>query len=141
MIDVSKPIPLAEESKGVAPALISPAPALALAERWASELAVLQRRSPASDAATTLADCLKELGDALRAGRDTRLHITIAEAHSQSGIPVSTLRWLCKHKPHFVGARKHEGVWYIDRGQFQRYVSGSDGAKRGGTSGEAAEAA
>jgi hypothetical protein len=109
-----------------APTLILAGPALALVRQWNAELAVLRRRSPGSDAVMTLSNCLNELADAIKAGRDTRLHLTISEVHATSGIPVSTLRWLCKHKPNLVGAQKHEGAWYIDRAKFERYMSTSD---------------
>ena len=46
--------------------------------------------------------------------------------HRAPGGEVSTLRWLCKHKPELVGAQKHEGVWYIDRAKFERYMTTSD---------------
>jgi hypothetical protein len=109
--------------------LLVAGPPLALLERWQSELSVLRRRSPGSDAVVTLANCVDELADAIKAGRDTRLHLTIAEAHAVSHMPVSTLRWLCKHKAELIGAQKHQGVWYIDRIKFQRYLPASeDGA-------------
>ena len=108
------------------PSLIIAGPALALVRQWDAELTVLRRRSPSSDAATILTTCLRDLVEAIRAGRDTRLHLTVAEVHATSGIPVSTLRWLCKHKPELVGAQKHEGVWYVDRGKFERYMATSD---------------
>lgn len=110
--------------------LLAAGPALSLLERWQTELAVLRRRSPGSDALVTLANCVDELVDAITAGRDTRLSLTIAEAHAVSRIPVSTLRWLCKHKPELIGARKHEGVWYIDRATFEHYQARSDRALR-----------
>jgi len=53
------------------------------------------------------------------------LHLTIADVHATSRIPVST-RWLCKHKPQLLGAQKHEGVWYINRAKFERYMATSD---------------
>lgn len=105
--------------------LLAAGPALALLERWQSELSVLRRRSPGSDAVVALANCVDELADAIKAGRDTRLHLTIAEAHALSHIPVSTLRWLCKHKAELIGAQKHQGAWYIDRNKFQRHLAGS----------------
>ena len=42
--------------------------AITLVERWKSKLAVLRRRSPASEAVKTLADCVQELVDAISAG-------------------------------------------------------------------------
>jgi hypothetical protein len=108
------------------PTLIIAGPALALVRQWEAELTVLRRRSPSSDAAMTLTTCLRELVEAIKAGRDTRLHLTIADVHATSGIPVSTLRWLCKHKADLVGAQKHEGVWYIDRAKFERYMATSE---------------
>ena len=105
------------------PKLITAGPALALVQRWRSELSVLRHRSPTSDAVTTLADCVVELLDAIDAGHDIRLQISIADAHALSDIPVSTLRWLCEHKPELVGAQKHESIWYIDREQFERYLA------------------
>ena len=102
--------------------LLAAGPALALLERWQSELSVLRRRSPGSDSVATLTNCVEELVDAIRAGKDTRLHLTIAEAHTVSEIPISTLRWLCKHKADLIGAQKLQGVWYIDRGKFESYV-------------------
>ena len=103
--------------------LITSGPALALVQRWRAELTVLRHRSPTSDAVTTLADCVVELLSAIKAGHDTRLQLTIADAHVLSDIPVSTLRWLCKHKSELVGAHKHECIWYIDREQFERYLA------------------
>ena len=108
------------------PTLILAGPALALVRQWDAELSILRRRSPSSDAVMTLSNCLRELADAIKAGRDTRLHLTIAEVHAMSGIPISTLRWLCKQKSDLVGAQKHEGVWYIDRAKFDRYMAASD---------------
>jgi len=64
--------------------------------------------------------------EAIKAGKDARLHLTIADVHATSRIPVSTLRWLCKHKPELLGAQKHEGVWYINRAKFDRYMATSD---------------
>ena len=61
-----------------------------------------------------------------RPAKDARLHLTIADVHATSRIPVSTLRWLCKHKPELLGAQKHEGVWYINRAKFERYMATSD---------------
>lgn len=117
---------LAAESADLeSPKLITAGPALALAQRWRAELSVLQHWSPTSDAVTTLADCVVELLDAIKAGHDIRVQLTIADAHSLSDIPVSTLRWLCKHKPELVGAEKHEGAWYIDREQFELYLANS----------------
>lgn len=109
-----------------APTLIVAGPTLALAHQWASELGVLRRRSPGSDAVMTLTNCLRELAEAIGAARDTRLHLTVADAHRTSGIPISTLRWLCKHKPALVGAQKHEGAWYLERVLFDRYLASSD---------------
>lgn len=117
---------LAEFPSLGSPSLIIAGPALSLVRQWEAELTVLRRRSPSSDAAMTLNTCLRELIEAIKAGRDTRLHLTIADVHATSGIPVSTLRWLCKHKPELVGAQKHEGVWYIDRAKFERYMAMSD---------------
>ena len=108
------------------PTLIIAGPALALVRQWEAELTVLHRRSPSSDAAMTLTTCLRELVEAIKAGRDTRLHLTIADVRATSGIPVSTLRWLCKHKADLIGAQKHEGVWYIDRAKFERYMATSE---------------
>jgi hypothetical protein len=109
-----------------APTLIVAGPALTLLRQWDAELIVLRRRSPTSDAVTTLSNCLRELSEAINAGRDTRLHRTIGEAHATSGIPVSTLRWLCKHKADLIGAQKHEGIWYIEWATFERYLRGAD---------------
>ena len=110
--------------------LLVAGPPLALLGRWQSELSVLRRRSPGSDAVATLANCVDELADAIKAGRDTRLLLTIAEAHAVSHIPVSTLRWLCKRKADLIGAQKHQGVWYMDRIKFERYLPASgDGAR------------
>lgn len=109
------------------PRLIVADAALSLVERWKAELNVLRRRSPSSDAVTTLADCLQELVDAITAGHDMTVQLTIAEAHAVSHIPTSTLRWLCKHKADNVGARKREGVWYIDRSHFEQYLASPDG--------------
>jgi hypothetical protein len=52
--------------------------------------------------------------------------LTISEARTVSHIPVSTLRWLCKNKPDVVGAHKREGIWYIDRSHFERYLASAD---------------
>ena len=109
-----------------APTLLVAGPALDLAQQWSAELVVLRRRSPSSDAVETLATCLHELMEAIKAAKDVRLHLTIAEVHATSRIPASTLRWLCKHKPDLLGAQKHEGVWYISRVKFERYVAMSD---------------
>jgi hypothetical protein len=106
----------------VAPTLITARPVLALVERWQLELTVLHHRSPGSDAVATLADCIEELLEAVEAGRDICLQLTIAEAHAVSNIPLSTLRWLCNNRSEEVGARKHEGVWYLDRAKFASYL-------------------
>jgi hypothetical protein len=66
------------------------------------------------------------LVEAIKAGKDARLYLTIADVHATSRIPASTLRWLCKHKPELLGAQKHEGVWYINRAKFERYMATSD---------------
>jgi hypothetical protein len=109
------------------PRLIAADAALTLVERWRTELGVLQRRSPTSDAVKTLADCLQELTAAITAGHDMTIQLTVAEAHVVSHIPVSTLRWLCNHKPATVGAHKREGIWYIDRSMFERYLLSQEG--------------
>ena len=88
---------------------------------------MLRRRSPASDAVKTLADCIDELSAAITAGHDATIQLTVSEAHALSHIPVSTLRWLCNHKPQLIGARKREGIWYVDRALFERYLVFSDG--------------
>ena len=128
MIDVTKTSKerLGQLAAVGAPTLILAGPALALVRQWDADLTVLRRRSPGSDAVETLLNCVCELAEAIKAGRDTRLHLTIADVHATSGIPVSTLRWLCKHKPDLVGAQKHEGAWYIDRAKFERYMATSD---------------
>ena len=105
-----------------APTLLLAGPALELVDRWTAELQVLRRRSPGSDAVETLSTCVSELVEAIKAAKDARLHLTIADVHATSRIPVSTLRWLCKHKPELLGAQKHEGVWYINRAKFERYL-------------------
>ncbi len=105
-----------------APTLITARPVLALVEQWQLELTVLHHRSPGSDAVATLADCIDELLKAVELGRDICLQLTIAEAHVVSNIPFSTLRWLCKHRSEEIGARKHEGVWYMDRTRFANYL-------------------
>lgn len=105
------------------PRLIAADAALILVERWRAELNVLRRRSPTSDAVKTLADCVDELSAAITAGHDVTVQLTVSEAHSVSHIPVSTLRWLCNHRSGAIGARKREGIWYIDRTTFQRYLA------------------
>src|SRR5581483_3355512 len=50
------------------PRLIVADATVALIEQWKAELAVLRRRSPTSDAAKTLADCIRELADAINTG-------------------------------------------------------------------------
>lgn len=109
------------------PRLIVADAAVTLIDRWKAELVVLRRRSPTSDAVGTLSDCIRELVDAINAGHSLTVQLTIVEARTISHIPVSTLRWLCKHKPDLVGARKREGIWYIDRAQFERYLSSPEG--------------
>jgi hypothetical protein len=66
------------------------------------------------------------LVEAIKAAKDARLHLTIADVHATSRIPVSTLRWLCKHTPELLGAQTHEGAWYINRATFERYMATSD---------------
>ena len=109
------------------PRLIAADAALTLIDRWRAELAVLRRRSPGSDAFTTLAGCIEELSAAITTGRDTAIKLTVVEAHNISHIPVSTLRWLCNRKPKQIGAHKRGGVWYIDRALFERYLASPDG--------------
>lgn len=110
------------------PRLIVADATVALVERWKTELTVLRRRSPKSDAVRALTDCIHELVDAINAGHTLTVQLTIAEARAVSHIPVSTLRWLCKNKPTLIGARKREGIWYIDRMEFQRYLASHAGA-------------
>jgi hypothetical protein len=109
------------------PRLIGADAALILVERWRNELAVLRRRSPTSDAVRTLADCVDELSAAITAGQELTIQLTVVEAHQLSHIPVSTLRWLCNHKAELVGARKREGIWYVDRVLFERYLISPEG--------------
>lgn len=109
------------------PRLIAADAALTLVERWRTELAVLRRRSPTSDAVRTLADCVEELTSAITVGHELTIQLTVGEAHHLSHIPVSTLRWLCNHKSSLVGAHKHEGIWYLDRKLFERYLASQDG--------------
>ena len=109
------------------PRLIAADAALTLVEHWRTELAVLRRRSPTSDAVRTLADCVDELSAAITAGHELTIQLTVAEAHHLSHIPVSTLRWLCNHKSALIGAHKHEGIWYLDRVLFERYLASPDG--------------
>lgn len=109
------------------PRLIAADAALTLVERWRTELAVLRRRSPTSDAVRTLADCVDELSAAITAGHELTIQLTVVEAHHLSHIPVSTLRWLCNRKPSLVGAHKHEGIWYLDRTLFEGYLASADG--------------
>ena len=109
-----------------APTLLFAGPTLELVDRWTAELLVLRRRSPSSDAVETLSICLRELVEAIKAARNAQLHLTIADLHAASRIPLSTLRWLCKHKPGLLGAQKHKGVWYVNRAKFERYMATSD---------------
>ena len=139
--------PLLQGDTVGAPTLLLAGPALELVDRWTAELQVLRRRSPGSDAVETLSTCVSDLVEAIKAGKDARLHLTIADVHATSQIPVSTLRWLCKHKPELLGAQKHEGVWYINRAKFERYMvtSNREGSIRHATDsphkGNAVEAA
>ena len=118
--------PLARSVGAPPPTLLLAGPTLELVDQWTAELLVLRRRSPSSDALQTLSICVRELVEAIEAAKDARLQLTIADVHATSRIPTSTLRWLCKHKPDLVGAQKHEGVWYIDRAKFERYLATSD---------------
>ena len=122
-ISTEPPVQLASVG---APTLLVAGPTLALGDQWAAELLVLRRRSPGSDAVETLSICVRELVEAIKAARDAQLHLTIADVHATSRIPVSTLRWLCKHKPELLGAQKHKGVWYVNRARFERYMATSD---------------
>jgi hypothetical protein len=108
------------------PRLIAADPVLSVVDRWRAELGVLRRRSPGSDAVATLVGCIDELSAAITAGRNLTVLLTVGEAHHISHIPVSTLRWLCNHKPKVIGAHKRGGVWYIARPQFERYLTSSD---------------
>ena len=67
-------------------------PTLELVEQWTVELQVLRRRSPSADAVETLSICVRELVEAIKAACDARLHLTIADVHATSRIPISTLR-------------------------------------------------
>lgn len=121
-----QPLPSPQDRRrkaDAAPRLIAADAALILVERWRTELNILRRRSPTSDAVKTLADCVDELCAAITAGHDVAVQLTVSEAHGVSRIPVSTLRWLCNHKPEAIGARKREGIWYIDRTTFERYLT------------------
>ena len=109
-----------------APTLLLAGPTLELVHQWTAELLILRRRSPSSDAVETLSTCVRELVEAIKVARDTQLHLTIADVHAMSRIPISTLRWLCKHKPEQLGAEKHKGVWYVNRVRFERYMATSD---------------
>lgn len=127
-IPQAAPPELQKHTRGTAlPRLIVADGLLALAARWRSELAVLRRRSPASDSLRTLADCIQELVDAINAGHQITVRLTIAEAHAVSRIPLSTLRWLCSHKADAVGAHKHGGAWYVDRICFEAYLASCEG--------------
>ena len=121
---ISEPL-LAPASVG-APTLLLAGPTLELVDRWTAELLVLRRRCPCSDVVETLSICVRELVEAIKAARDAQLHLTIADIHATSRIPISTLRWLCKHKPELLGAQKHKGVWYVSRVKFERYMATSD---------------
>lgn len=119
---------LQKHTRGTAlPRLIVADGLLALAARWKSELAILRRRSVASDSVRTLADCIQELVDAINAGHEITVRLTIAEAHAVSRIPLSTLRWLCSHRADAVGAHKHGGAWYVDRTCFESYLASCEG--------------
>ena len=107
-----------------APTLLLAGPTLELVDQWTAELLVLRRRSPSSDAVETLSRCIRELVEAIKVAKDMQLHLTIADVHATSRIPVSTLRWLCKHKPGLLGAQKHKG--YFNRVKFERYMATSD---------------
>lgn len=122
------PSELQKQTRGTAlPRLIVADGLLALAARWKSELAVLRRRSVASDSVRTLGDCIQELVDAINAGHEVTVRLTIAEAHAVSRIPASTLRWLCSHRGNAVGAHKHGGAWYVDRTCFEAYLASCEG--------------
>lgn len=122
------PFEVQKETRGTAlPRLIVADGLLALAARWKTELAVLQRRSVASDSVRTLADCIEELVHAINAGHEITVRLTIAEAHAVSRIPVSTLRWLCNHRADAVGAHKYGGAWYVDRTCFESYLASCEG--------------
>lgn len=120
-----------QKNVATSPRLIAADSALMLVERWKAELSVLRRRSPGSDAVRTLADCVEELSAAITAGHEVTIQLTVNEAHAMSHIPVSTLRWLCNHRPVVIGARKREGVWYVDRALFERYLVSPGDSRRG----------
>jgi hypothetical protein len=121
------PIPVGDTAGAVLPPrLIVADPALQLVARWKTELAVLRRRSPTSDAVKTLTECVQELAEAITSGHQVTVQLTLVEAHEVSRIPVSTLRWLCNHRTEAVGARKREGAWYLDRSRFDTYLASYD---------------
>jgi len=121
------PVPTRPQKADPPPRLIVADAAVTLVERWKAELTVLRRRSPTSDAVGTLSDCVRELVDAINAGHALTVQLTIVEARAVSHIPASTLRWLCKNKPETIGAHKREGIWYIDRSSFERYLGTAAG--------------
>jgi hypothetical protein len=84
---------------------------------------VLRRRASHSDATTTLADCATELEDAIAASRNISIQLTLADARALSRIPIASLRRLCRRHHQLLGARKAEGMWYIDRARFEAYLA------------------
>jgi hypothetical protein len=118
--------PLIRPGSVGATTLLLAGPPLELVDQWTAELLVLRRRSPSSDAVETLSSCVRELVEAIKVATDAQLHLTIGDVHRMSRIPISTLRWVCKHKPELLGAQKHKGVWYINRVRLERYMATSD---------------
>jgi hypothetical protein len=68
-----------------APTLLLAGPALELVDRWTTELRVLRRRSPSSDAVETLSTCVSDLAQAIKAGKDAQCACSMRTAGAGRG--------------------------------------------------------
>jgi hypothetical protein len=109
--------------------VIAAAPVLDLVAHWRSELEIIERRSPHSDALPSLATCTAELVTALHAAQDVRVDLTLTDAHAISGIALRTLQKICQRTPHILGARRRAHRWYLDRRVFEHYIAGHPGRR------------
>lgn len=106
--------------------LITAHPVVQLRDRLIERYTTLARFAPNSDAVATLRECVSELDQALVAGHDTNVFVSVDEAARLFGRPRSTISYICRTKGRLVGAKKVEGVWVIDRHAMTRYFTTED---------------
>lgn len=100
--------------------LLAPGPLVSLLERLSSDLRVLERTVPTSEATHLLRDVEKWLETAIDEASQTDAFMSVEDLNKLTGRPESTLRRMCQRYGEDIGARKIGGTWTIHWNTFEK---------------------